>query len=80
MADEPEHMEAQSSVERYFIKRDGVLFETSCVEVNAQTAYFKIEESWVRKGLFPSTKIDIRDFKSLGVQLMWVLHPLPIEH
>lgn len=67
-----------SVVYMYLLKYKGAFYQAECVEVTKDTAYFQVDASLVRKGLFPKNRLDLRWFDEMGITLVPV-HHAPIQ-
>lgn len=68
-----------SSVYMYLLKYKGAYYAAECVEVTPDTAYFQVDASLVRKGLFPKGRLDARWFGEMGIELIPVHHAPLLE-
>jgi hypothetical protein len=63
-----------SIVYMYLLKYKGAFYQAECVEVTKDTAFFQVDASLVRKGLFPKNRLDLRWFAEMEIVLVPVYH------
>lgn len=63
-----------SIVYMYLLKYRGSFYTCECVEVTKDTAWFQVDPSFIRKGLFPKSRMDFKDMVDLNVTLHIVYH------
>lgn len=68
-----------TNVYMYLLKYKGALYAAELVELTPDTAFFQVDASFVRKGLFPKNRLDMRFFKEMGIKLIPVHHAPVLE-
>lgn len=71
-------MADDSHIWGYFLKYKDAYYQAECVEVTKDTAYFQVDPSVVRKGLFPRSRLSLNQLKEMNIELYPVFYP-PIE-
>ena len=68
-----------STVYMYLLRYKGALYACECVEQTPDTCIFQVDASFVRKGLFPKNRLDMRWFKEMNIELVPVHHAPVME-
>lgn len=75
---DPEDSTQESNVYMWLLKYKGALYAAELVETTPDSFFFQVDASFVRKGLFPKNRLDMRHFGEMGIVLIPV-HHAPIQ-
>jgi hypothetical protein len=68
-----------STVYTHLLRYKGALYAADLVEVTPDTIYFQVDAQYVRKGLFPKNRLDMRWFKEMEIEYVPVHHAPILE-
>ena len=74
-----EDFDEDSTVYTHLLKYKGALYACEKVEITKDTIYFQVDAQYVRKGLFPKNRLDMRWFSEMGIVYVPVHHPPLLE-